>query len=148
VLEDAAIQAAILRVKLKYVESWNEARRKHAAIYNDLFAEAGLAIGVEAQAYEIKTPGALQTLRTELDRVVTRRAARRRTARSHRVYAGVALATLQRGQGDNAANGTPIPDQAKTMARQAFLASRANAILSIVMLFFMGAASHYPMFGK
>ncbi len=49
---------------------------------------------------------------------------------------------------DNAANGTPIPDQAKTMARQAFLASRANAILSIVMLFFMGAASHYPMFGK
>ncbi len=49
---------------------------------------------------------------------------------------------------DNAANGTPIPEQAKTMARQAFLASRANAILSIVMLFFMGAASHYPMFGK
>ena len=49
---------------------------------------------------------------------------------------------------DNAANGTPIPEQAKAMARQAFLASRANAILSIVMLFFMGAASHYPMFGK
>lgn len=49
---------------------------------------------------------------------------------------------------DNAANGTPVPEQAKTMARQAFLASRANAILSIVMLFFMGAASHYPMFGK
>ncbi len=49
---------------------------------------------------------------------------------------------------DNAANGTPIPEQAKTIARQAFLASRANAILSIVMLFFMGAASHYPMFGK
>jgi uncharacterized membrane protein len=49
---------------------------------------------------------------------------------------------------DNAANGTPIPEQAKTMARQAFLASRANAILSIVMLFLMGAASHYPMFGK
>ena len=49
---------------------------------------------------------------------------------------------------DNATNGTPIPDKAKTMARQAFLASRANAFLSIVMLFFMGAASHYPMFGK
>jgi len=49
---------------------------------------------------------------------------------------------------DNAANGTPVPEQAKTIARQAFLASRANAILSIVMLFFMGAASHYPMFGK
>jgi hypothetical protein len=34
------------------------------------------------------------------------------------------------------------------MARQAFLASRANASLSVVMLFLMGAASHYPMFGK
>lgn len=55
---------------------------------------------------------------------------------------------LIRWTSDNAANGTPIPEQAKTMARQAFLASRANAILSIVMLFFMGAASHYPMFGK
>jgi len=49
---------------------------------------------------------------------------------------------------DNAANGTPMPDKAKAMARQAFLASRANAFLSIVLLFFMGAASHYPMFGK
>jgi uncharacterized membrane protein len=49
---------------------------------------------------------------------------------------------------DNAANGTPIPEQAKRMARMGFLASRANAFLSIVMLFFMGAASHYPMFGK
>jgi uncharacterized membrane protein len=49
---------------------------------------------------------------------------------------------------DNATNGTPIPDKAKAMARQAFLASRANAFLSIVLLFFMGAASHYPLFGK
>jgi uncharacterized membrane protein len=43
---------------------------------------------------------------------------------------------------DNATNGTPMPDKAKAMARQAFLASRANAVLSVVMLFFMGAASH------
>jgi len=49
---------------------------------------------------------------------------------------------------DNAANGTPIPEQAKRMARMAFMASRANAYLSVVMLFFMGAASHYPMFGR
>ena len=49
---------------------------------------------------------------------------------------------------DNATNGTPIPDKAKAMARQAFLASRANAFLSVVMLFFMGAASHYQLFGK
>jgi uncharacterized membrane protein len=49
---------------------------------------------------------------------------------------------------DNAQNGTPIPEQAKRMARMAFLTSRANAYFSIPLLFFMGAASHYPMFGK
>jgi uncharacterized membrane protein len=49
---------------------------------------------------------------------------------------------------DNATNGTPMPDKAKAMARQAFLASRANAFLALLMLFLMGAASHYPLFGK
>lgn len=49
---------------------------------------------------------------------------------------------------DNALNGTPIPEQSKRMARMAFMTSRANAYLSIPLLFFMGAASHYPMFGK
>ncbi len=49
---------------------------------------------------------------------------------------------------DNAANGTAIPDKAKYLARQAFLTSRANFVLSFPMLFLMGAASHYPMFGK
>jgi uncharacterized membrane protein len=49
---------------------------------------------------------------------------------------------------DNAVNGTPMPDKAKAMARQALVAGRANAFLSVVMLFFMGASSHYPMFGK
>ena len=37
-----AIQAAILRVKLKYVAGWNEGRRQRAARYDQLFAEAGL----------------------------------------------------------------------------------------------------------
>jgi uncharacterized membrane protein len=49
---------------------------------------------------------------------------------------------------DNAANGTPMPEQSKRMARQAFLTSRANAWLSLPLLFFMGAASHYPVLGK
>ena len=48
----------------------------------------------------------------------------------------------------NAADGTPIPDKARPMARQAFLVSRANFVLSFPMLFLMGAASHYPMFGR
>jgi dTDP-4-amino-4,6-dideoxygalactose transaminase len=37
-----AIQAAILRVKLKYLEGWNEARRHRALKYDELFAAAGL----------------------------------------------------------------------------------------------------------
>ncbi len=47
-----------------------------------------------------------------------------------------------------AKNGTPIPPESAGLARMAFLASRTNAWLSIPMLFFMGAASHYPMFGR
>jgi dTDP-4-amino-4,6-dideoxygalactose transaminase len=38
-----AIQAAVLRVKLKYIKAWNERRRERAATYNRLFAEAGLS---------------------------------------------------------------------------------------------------------
>jgi dTDP-4-amino-4,6-dideoxygalactose transaminase len=37
-----AIQAGVLRVKLKYVERWNQARRQRAAFYDRLLAEAGL----------------------------------------------------------------------------------------------------------
>ena len=47
----------------------------------------------------------------------------------------------------NAETGAAIPPESKRMARMAFLASRTNAFLSIPMLFFMAAASHYPMFG-
>ncbi|MGA8764426.1 MAG: DegT/DnrJ/EryC1/StrS family aminotransferase [Candidatus Sulfotelmatobacter sp.] len=46
-----AIQAAILRVKLKYVESWNEARCVRAARYDELFAAAGLvSAGQQAES--------------------------------------------------------------------------------------------------
>src|SRR5579863_7432849 len=46
-----AMQAAILRVKLKYVEGWNEARRLRAERYDRLFAGAGLiSTGPETSA--------------------------------------------------------------------------------------------------
>ncbi|MCU1297642.1 MAG: hypothetical protein JWO91_1920 [Acidobacteriaceae bacterium] len=49
---------------------------------------------------------------------------------------------------ESAESGKPMPEKAKSMARMAFLSSRMNAYLSIPLLFFMGAASHYPMFGR
>jgi len=45
-----------------------------------------------------------------------------------------------------AEGGAPAPADMPKWARRAFLASRTNAWLSIPMLFFMGAASHFPMF--
>ena len=53
-----AIQAAILRVKLKYVERWNEARRERAARYDQLFAAAGLTStgGAPENAAPIQLP--------------------------------------------------------------------------------------------
>lgn len=49
---------------------------------------------------------------------------------------------------DNAEKGTAIPAESAKLARRAFLASRMNTWLSIPMLFFMAAASHYPLFGR
>ncbi|MGF1634004.1 MAG: DegT/DnrJ/EryC1/StrS family aminotransferase [Phycisphaerae bacterium] len=39
----AAIQAAVLKVKLARLEGWNEARRRHAAIYDAAFAGTAVA---------------------------------------------------------------------------------------------------------
>jgi uncharacterized membrane protein len=40
--------------------------------------------------------------------------------------------------------GTPMPPESERLARWGFLASRAGLWLSLPMLFFMGAAEHYP----
>jgi dTDP-4-amino-4,6-dideoxygalactose transaminase len=48
-----AIQAAVLRVKLKHIADWNQSRRQHAASYDQLFADSGLTsnrIGNEPSA--------------------------------------------------------------------------------------------------
>jgi uncharacterized membrane protein len=42
----------------------------------------------------------------------------------------------------------PMPDKLARMMRQAFIASRLSFVISFPMLFFMGAASHYPLFGR
>jgi uncharacterized membrane protein len=45
-----------------------------------------------------------------------------------------------------AETGAAAPAEQGLWARRAFLASRTNAWLSVPMLFFMGAASHFPIF--
>ena len=47
----------------------------------------------------------------------------------------------------NAATGAAIPPESAQLGRRAFLASRANAWMSLVMLFFMATASHLALFG-
>jgi uncharacterized membrane protein len=44
----------------------------------------------------------------------------------------------------SAEQGTPMPAEAARLARWAFLASRTGFWMSLPMLFFMGAAEHYP----
>jgi dTDP-4-amino-4,6-dideoxygalactose transaminase len=57
------LQAAILRVKLRYLEGWIEARRRNAALYDELLADSGVVTPVETpeathvyHLYVIRTP--------------------------------------------------------------------------------------------
>ncbi len=45
------IQAAILRVKLKQLDAWNDKRRANAAVYSGLFAKSGIKHPVEKEGY-------------------------------------------------------------------------------------------------
>ena len=38
------IQAAVLRVKLRHLDAWNEARRRQASVYDEVLAESGLVL--------------------------------------------------------------------------------------------------------
>ena len=46
------VQAAILNVKFKHLAAWNEARRRHAALYNQKLAELPLTLPHEAPGCE------------------------------------------------------------------------------------------------
>lgn len=47
-----SLQAAILRVKLKYLESWSGARRERAGLYSRLLADSGVVVPAESSYSE------------------------------------------------------------------------------------------------
>jgi dTDP-4-amino-4,6-dideoxygalactose transaminase len=75
-----ALQAAVLRVKLKYLDEWHAARQRNAARYQLLFAEAGLA--------EVVTP-TVRPQHRHIFNQYTIRAARRDDLLEHLQRAGV-----------------------------------------------------------
>lgn len=54
-----AIQAAVLRVKLRYLEQWTEGRQKNADTYRKLFQESGLAVDLKEREILNDRPGVI-----------------------------------------------------------------------------------------
>lgn len=46
------VQAAVLRIKLRYIDDWNAARNRHAAYYTEKLAETGFVLPVVAEHSE------------------------------------------------------------------------------------------------
>ena len=60
------IQAAVLRVKLKYLDEWNDKRRKHAKLYNELLENvSGIEIEIPIEKDYTKHVYHLYVIRTK-----------------------------------------------------------------------------------
>jgi len=59
------IQAAILRVKLKYLDKWNNQRRGHAKLYNEIFERLGSRIELPYESRDRKHVYHLYVIRSE-----------------------------------------------------------------------------------
>jgi dTDP-4-amino-4,6-dideoxygalactose transaminase len=90
-----AIQAAVLRVKLRHLDAWNDTRRRHARAYDDAFARAGAhssAVPLAAGGLPLRTPApvAPPAVHVYHQYVIRVPAARRDALRASLAEAGVA----------------------------------------------------------
>ena len=87
------IQAAILRVKLRHLDSWTKGRRENGAFYDQAFAAAGAGVagsGIEDAALPLLTPRAQPGARHVYHHYVIRvRAAQRDGLRAHLAKEGI-----------------------------------------------------------
>lgn len=57
------LQAAVLRVKLRYLDSWNAARQRHAHLYNQLLSDCEVA--TPSEATDVESVWHLYVIRTQ-----------------------------------------------------------------------------------